>query len=227
MKLLDPQDPAWKRKFRTLRSNAHLRNAECLLTFVQYLKLAKKAGLTDPSQVGRTTNKYHMARLGDTGDYEWGKWRFITMADNIKEKLVNGGADVQAMKMRGRTAKTHAGVARTAEKIRGRTKATYDYLKVAAVKQSRAMRGRTKENNAGVASMVTSRTGRTKETHAHIALVADKLSRAFKITSPSGKVYEGKNLTEFCRKHSLNPGHMSGVLNGKRTHHKNWSGKYA
>ncbi len=49
------------------------------------------------------------------------------------------------------------------------------------------------------------------------------LSIDFCIKSPDGIIYEGKNVTEFCKLHDLNSRALSSVLNGKRRHHKKWT----
>lgn len=48
------------------------------------------------------------------------------------------------------------------------------------------------------------------------------ISISFKIVSPEGEVVDGYNVNGFARKHGLNRGHLSSVLNGKRAQHKGW-----
>ena len=47
-------------------------------------------------------------------------------------------------------------------------------------------------------------------------------SKNYKFIDPSGEVREVFNLDKFCRKHSLNSGHMNSVHCGRRKHHKEW-----
>lgn len=205
----------WWKKYIVLRSNALGRRVECLLTFRQYLKLAKRAGILKPAQIGRSLDAYQMSRKGDTGNYEWGNCRFLTMEQNQKEKHKNGGYAAQA------------------EKLTGRTKFTHSYLMESGKKVSRALTGklsktlgRTKENHAGVARGVMKRVGRTKETHAGHARQANSLSKEFVLTSPEGIVHKGRNLKQFCLNHDLSQGSTSEVCRGVRTHHKGWTGHY-
>jgi hypothetical protein len=88
----------WWAKYTSLKKNAAKRGLECSLSFKQYLKLAQRAGIVSPKEIGCTSNKYQMGRLGDTGNYVWGNCRFITMAENQKEKIINGGQDVGMLK---------------------------------------------------------------------------------------------------------------------------------
>jgi hypothetical protein len=89
------------------------------------MKLAKRAKLTRPDDIGKAPHHYAMARKGDAGDYEVGNCRFITVEQNTWEKTVNGGSYVAAEKLRGRTKENDPSVARSAEKLRGRTKSTH------------------------------------------------------------------------------------------------------
>lgn len=86
----------WRKKFITLRSSAHNHGTACHLTFKQYMRLAKRAGLESPDEIGNTRGKFQMSRIGDTGLYEWGNCRFLTQQENLSEKKINGGYARQA-----------------------------------------------------------------------------------------------------------------------------------
>lgn len=105
--------PRWRWKYRKLRGRVSQTGQLLLLSFRQYMRLAKRAGLTNPDEIGCTRGTYQLGRKGDSGHYEWGNCRFITIEQNIAERKKNGGAASQGAKLRGRTAKTHDGVART------------------------------------------------------------------------------------------------------------------
>jgi hypothetical protein len=47
-------------------------------------------------------------------------------------------------------------------------------------------------------------------------------SKNYRFIDPHGEVREVFNLDKFCRKHSLNSGHMNSVHSGGRHHHKGW-----
>lgn len=184
--LVDTSDERWHLKHRRLRVHAKQRGLECSLTLKQYIKLAAKAGLTDPSQIGRTHGKYQMSRKGDTGAYEWGNCRFLTIEENQREKIANGGFERGASKVRGRTAATHTGLAR----------------------------------------MAAAKLGARKHTHEHIARMAITKSKRFVVKSPSGKVYRGRNLIDFCEEHGLSRSSLSKVCRGERVDHRGWTGRY-
>jgi hypothetical protein len=100
------------------------------------MKLAKRAGLSSPDNIGRSTHQYAMGRLGDTGNYVWGNCRFITVEQNLKERKKNGGNVSISETQQGRTANTHASVARVAAQNRGRTAETHDSVARSAEKRS-------------------------------------------------------------------------------------------
>jgi group I intron endonuclease len=54
-------------------------------------------------------------------------------------------------------------------------------------------------------------------------ITAEKTARHFELLSPSGKLYVGKNMTDFCRKNNLTPSAICLVLNGGAIHHKGWT----
>jgi hypothetical protein len=89
--LLKADEASWWRKYSYLKRNSQARAIECLLSFRQYLQLAKRAGVLRPSMIGCKSDKYQVGRIGDTGNYEIGNCRFITMAQNQHEKVENGG----------------------------------------------------------------------------------------------------------------------------------------
>ena len=201
---LVPVKDAWKVKYTQLKKNAGRRGIKCLLTFEEYMRLAKKAGISSPDEIGRTSGKYQMSRRGDAGNYVIGNCRFLTIEENLSEKVINGGTRSHAEKIRGRTAKTHPYLADLAKKKRGRTAETHEH----------------------VARSAAAHRGRTKHTHEGNARQADALSKTFKVRSPEGKVHKGKNLTEFCRQYDLDQRLMSQVCLGNQSHHKGWTGAY-
>lgn len=44
----------------------------------------------------------------------------------------------------------------------------------------------------------------------------------FSVIDPEGKIYTGKNLSEFCKLNNLNYKSMRRMLTGERSHYKNW-----
>ena len=114
----NPKDSGvWSAKFRLLKWNAERRQKTCSLTFEDYIRLAAEKELYDPSLIGRTKGSYQLARFGDQGDYELGNCRFISQAENIAEKALNGGNASMSAKKTGRTAETSSGIASQARKL--------------------------------------------------------------------------------------------------------------
>jgi hypothetical protein len=83
-----------------------------------------------------------------------------------------------------------------------------------------------KRLNGGVESQASAIRGRTKYTDSGFAAVSDKRSKYFRLVSPDGMIFEGKNLREFCITNGLNPGNMSAVCTGKAKQCKGWTGSY-
>ena len=81
---------AWNKKYRSSKENALLKKREYTLSFEDYTTKVAEAGITSPSQIGRTLNQYQLGRLGDDGGYTIDNCRFITMAQNKLEQLANG-----------------------------------------------------------------------------------------------------------------------------------------
>jgi hypothetical protein len=189
----------WRYKYHNLRVSAPKRKSVLRLSFYQYMRLAKKAGIQKPSQIGKSSEKYQMSRKGDTGDYVWGNCRFLTMRENLEEKRDNGGVERGAQKHRGRNKFTDPGYARA----------------------SAAMLGRTKENDLGKLMTSIKLTGRKRPA----SVYASRL-KPFVATSPAGRTYRGKNLSAFCRKHGLDQGCMSRTLRGVQRSHNGWTGNY-
>lgn len=80
--------------------------------------------------------------------------------------------------------------------------------------------------NGGFDSTVAKLTGRNKEEYLGNFNQSQKISSNYKVVSPSGGVYKGKNLKEFCNVHGLNRGNMSSVCRGDMNSYKGWTGEY-
>lgn len=117
---------SWIYKYKTFVNNKTQSGYVCDITFTQYLKLASKAGLTSPAQIGLAMDQYQMGRIGDTGDYIKGNCRFITARQNLNEKFKNGGAAI--------------GYAKSSRTLTGRTKENCVYKRSAAKKLSKPFR---------------------------------------------------------------------------------------
>lgn len=98
--------PKWYHKWRMNRGHAHERGIEFHLSFKQWMRLAVRAGLTSPNDIG--IHKYHLSRKLDSGEYKVGNCRFLPADDNRDEIHENGVYDRMAAKLRGRTKHTHA-----------------------------------------------------------------------------------------------------------------------
>lgn len=163
--LCNSDSETWHLKWRSLHVRSKRRQIECTLSFKQFLKLALRAGLKSPDEIGRHNHQYNLARYGDAGGYTPRNCRFVLSSVNRDERVTNGGIERGAAKRRGLT------------------------------KDNCEWRART----------------------------AQKLGRPFCVVSPKGKVIRGSNLTEFCRKHNLNPGCIRQVMRGTRKQSKGWT----
>lgn len=132
----------WRNKWKTLRQSAIKNGRASFLEFNQYINLAVKAGLTSPSQIGRSRGQFQMARRGDAGDYYLGNCRFITMEQNQHERFLNGGCAIAVEKAakirRGQTKENNRSIRRMARKLENRTAETHPYLKEAGIKRGRS-----------------------------------------------------------------------------------------
>lgn len=80
--------------------------------------------------------------------------------------------------------------------------------------------------NGRLDAFFASRRGATKETNASFAAQANKVSKNYEVTSPTGEVFRGRNLNEFCKQHDLDQAHMARMCNGIYKQHKGWTGTY-
>ncbi len=81
-------DGKLKRKFSNKRVNARKEGIEFLLTFKEFSKLVRDAGITS-SDLGFTGRNFVLARFNDTGPYKVGNCRFITQHENALEKTLS------------------------------------------------------------------------------------------------------------------------------------------
>lgn len=81
-------------------------------------------------------------------------------------------------------------------------------------------------DNGCYSNMSTSRKGKTRFNDAGRSEVSEKLAKNYQVTSPSGDVYIGKHLGDFCTSKELNRSNMYRVCSGKQTHYKGWVGHY-
>jgi len=51
------------------------------------------------------------------------------------------------------------------------------------------------------------------------------LAKKYAFISPTGELFEGTNISQFCREQNLSNSMMCSVLNGKRKQHKGWTSK--
>jgi hypothetical protein len=107
---------AFYKKWINLRSAAKTRRVRCTLTFEQYVRKAKRAGIT-PNQIGLASGQYQMARWTDSGNYANNSCRFVTAQENIDDKFLNGGIASHAEKIRGRTKRVDPGLAVLSDKL--------------------------------------------------------------------------------------------------------------
>lgn len=81
-------------------------------------------------------------------------------------------------------------------------------------------------SNGGRSNAINKMIGRTKDNNQSIASQSDKISKWYRMVSPTGEVFEGKNLKEFCKERGLTVSLVYLVFGGKAKHHKGWTGEY-
>ena len=81
-------DNKLKQRWQNKRVNARKENIGFELSFEDYCKLVKEAGLKS-SQLGFSGDGYVLARYNDDGPYSYGNCRFITQSENAKEKKIS------------------------------------------------------------------------------------------------------------------------------------------
>lgn len=203
---------------------ARERGLESHLSFNDYMQKVSEAGLDDPDQLGVSLGQYHLGRVGDVGDYEVERCRFITVSQNRREAHENGCYENLNASMRGQSKETSEKYRQLSETLSGRTKDSHEYL----AEKSKKMTGQTKETNDAVARRSATITGRTRETHSGLAVVGEKtrerMSKDFVIIDPQGNIHEGRNIRDFCRERGLDSSQMSKALRGESHHHKGHTG---
>lgn len=60
----------------------------------------------------------------------------------------------------------------------------------------------------------------------HKENIGKSRAKRFRLVSPEGVVYEGLNVSEFCKQQGLNRSNVITVCSGKAKLHKGWSGEY-
>lgn len=66
--------------------------------------------------------------------------------------------------------------------------------------------------------------GRQHSKESRLKMSQNRSVYQYKIISPEGDIYTVKSLSAFCRDKNLMQSKMSLVVNGKRNHHKGWTG---
>ena len=163
----DPREArAWSEKWRQLKVNAKQKGNTCLLSFDQYVTIAKESGLKSVSEIGTSIDSYQMGRIGDVGNYEVGSCRFITHRKNLQERRENGGdasgASNRVDKLKGQTKHTMDGFARMANANSRDFKATHES---GLVVEGRNLREFCKENDLNVEQMYLICAGKRKTAH--------------------------------------------------------------
>jgi hypothetical protein len=209
------------RKWKTIKGHAAQRNIEFCLSYKQYVKLAAKAGLTNPGQIGPANGQYVVGRVGDSGPYKVGNCRFIPREQNQEEAYES--IREAASRRVGITKAVNPNLRNGRE---GHTKETHTTLR----HFSKIRTGLTKETTAWLAESSRKQHGRTKDTHKYLQDKSEAYARKFKAVSPDGTIYKSSNLTEFCKKHGLHKGAMAAVCRGTYASssglYKGWYAKY-
>ena len=84
------------------------------------------------------------------------------------------------------------------------------------------LEGCTSKENIQHALKVLGRKFGARNGKGHPTDQANPTAKEYEVVHPCGKVENIFNMAEFCRKHSIHPGSIANVVNGKRTHHKGY-----
>lgn len=90
-------DGKLRQKYFAKKGNAKLAGVECELSLEEFCQLVKDAGIVS-SQLGFSGQGYVLARYNDEGSYAVGNCRFITQADNVKERKVTDKVRLNAQR---------------------------------------------------------------------------------------------------------------------------------
>lgn len=85
---LSEEDRHIYNKWRYKISFAKMQEIKMLLSFQEYWELVKDAKIL-ASQIGRDRGTYQLGRYNDSGNYEKGNCRFITIAENNAERKIS------------------------------------------------------------------------------------------------------------------------------------------
>jgi hypothetical protein len=67
--------------------------------------------------------------------------------------------------------------------------------------------------------------GKTHTQETKNKMAQTKVSCLYEFTDSDGEIYITDNAKDFARQYELSDGHLSQVINGKRKHHKGWTGR--
>ena len=103
-----PVKDIWYKKYLNIKGRAKERGVDFLLSLEEYKQLAFDVGIKEASEIGRTSGKFHLGRIGDKGPYAVGNCRFIPREQNDLEALNNGAYD-EVSRLRTGTSKLNDG----------------------------------------------------------------------------------------------------------------------
>lgn len=127
--------------------------------------------------------------------------------------------------------------AKISKSLKGRKLPAETRQKMSGKKLSPAHKKKISENNAkywlgksrsleSIKKMSASHTGKLLS-KAHRKKLSEVLknkgAKIYKLISPSGELFKGKNISNFCKEQNLSISHISQVINGNRNHHKGWT----
>jgi hypothetical protein len=75
--------------------------------------------------------------------------------------------------------------------------------------------------------MSLSRTGKNHTQESRVKMSQSRLKYLYELIDPAGEVYMTDNLKDFARQYGLHQSALQQMVNGKRNHHQNWTGRIA
>jgi hypothetical protein len=89
-------------------------------------------------------------------------------------------------------------------------------------KQSVFMKNNNPMKDPEVAKRVNSSKIGVKIKKETVNKIAEAIAKLWTVTSPTGEIFNIKNLNKFCRENGLDTSNLHGVAMGKKKHHKGW-----
>jgi hypothetical protein len=97
--------------------------------------------------------------------------------------------------------------------------------KMSRFREGKALPQKTKDNMSRALLGNQRWLGKTHTQQTKSKIAQTKVKYLYEFTDSDGEIYITDNAKDFARQYGLCDGHLSQVINGKRKHHKGWTGR--